>query len=231
MPRRRVCTLLLHVQDHRSRRTNLCPSHESRLEITMRLSPVIPAPKEAEYSDQTVALDSTWGVADRSQLDGLADSVASKFGIGREPRAKSFSLNRDPKLADEEYRLDISQSAVAISAASRRGFLHALATLTQLRDGPILPVAKVRDYPRLPTRGLQIMLESYHQIGREAQAQHHPPRVRRPLPVPAARPGPLSFGADPGRAAADPRAVRIAWPQGHPASSVPRPPSLYAQAR
>jgi len=131
----------------------------------MRLSPVIPAPKEAEYSDQTVALDSTWGVADRSQLDGLADSVASKFGIGREPRAKSFSLNRDPKLADEEYRLDISQSAVAISAASRRGFLHALATLTQLRDGPILPVAKVRDYPRLPTRGLQIMLESYHQIG------------------------------------------------------------------
>ncbi|MBD3293045.1 MAG: family 20 glycosylhydrolase, partial [Armatimonadia bacterium] len=41
---------------------------------------------------------------------------------------------------------------------------HALATIDQLRAGPMLPVGTVRDWPRLPVRGLQLMVEKIYQL-------------------------------------------------------------------
>ena len=128
---------------------------------------IIPTPKQAELTGQAILLDGSWGVIDQSQTEGVAKVYTATFGVRATQRKKTrnFLLQLDPKLGEEEHLLDVSQESVTITAASRRGFLQALSTLTQLRNGPLLTMAKVRDYPRLPMRGLQLMFESFLQMG------------------------------------------------------------------
>ena len=131
----------------------------------MALERVIPTPKEAEYSQQMVLVDNTWGIVDQSRMQGMAERYADTFGVARRQGQRSFTLSADAKLAEEEYRLEVSAEGVTVAASSRRGFLHAISTLNQLRNGPMLQIAKVHDYPRLPMRGVQLMFESFLQMG------------------------------------------------------------------
>ncbi len=131
----------------------------------MTIAEVIPSLKEAEFSEEEVVLDSAWVLADESGFADVATRFAQDLRVGATAGAKRFALLRDEGLAEEEYYLlDLAPGEAQVKASSRRGFLHALATLNQLRDGPLLPVGQIRDYPRLPLRGLHLMFESVKQL-------------------------------------------------------------------
>ncbi len=134
---------------------------------------VLPVPKEAHFSGKTawqlesVVVDGTWGTIDQSGLGDLDERYASALGVCREKRDRNLDLARDEGLAEEEYRLEIAADFIRVTAASRRGFLHGLSTLRQLRNGPVFPIGEIRDYPRLPIRGFHLMFEAVHQMGAE----------------------------------------------------------------
>jgi uncharacterized C2H2 Zn-finger protein len=131
----------------------------------MTIAEVVPTLKETELAqEQEVVLDRSWCLADESGLADVAAKYAEQFGIGVSDQTNRFELLRDEELAEEEYLIAIAPGDIEVKASSRRGFLHALATLNQLRNGPVLPVGSIRDYPRLPLRGLHFMFESVKQL-------------------------------------------------------------------
>jgi len=131
----------------------------------MRIAEVTPTLKEVELSeDQAVAVCHQWHLEDHSGLVDVATKFAEDLCISVTDHPNRFALVRDETLAPEEYTIDIQPAEVQVRACSRRGFLHALATIHQLRDGPLLPVGHVHDWPRLPVRGLQLMFETVKQL-------------------------------------------------------------------
>ncbi len=125
---------------------------------------VVPTPKEISLSGKEIRLDSAWGVVDRASAPGPAARFAQELGLPLGERARNLALGRQDGLRQEEYRLDISEKGVTATASSDQGLLHALATLRQLRNGPILPAGRISDYPRLAIRGFHLMFESIHQL-------------------------------------------------------------------
>lgn len=131
----------------------------------MRFSNIIPTPKEMSAQGGSVTIDSNWGIDDRSGHPNIGQRCAEELGLSRDKRKSNVTLLREDGLKPEEYRLDIAGDAVSIIANSGNGFLHALATIKQLRNGPLLPTETIRDYPRLAMRGFHFMFESIRQLG------------------------------------------------------------------
>ena len=127
--------------------------------------------KESSFTGESVLVDTDWGVTDRSGVDALARRYADSFGLAAAPGRRNITLTCNRDLPDEEYRLEIRPDGIEVAACGQRGFLHALSTLTQLRDGPVLPAGAVRDYPRLPMRGFQLMFESVRQLTADEAAK------------------------------------------------------------
>lgn len=135
----------------------------------MRIAEVMPTPKELNLSqEQTVLVDHGWYVHDDSQLIDVGTKFAEAFCIGINDEPNALVLERDESLHAEAYELDIQPGRITVTAGHRPGYMHALATIDHLRDGPILPVGTIRDWPRLPLRGLQLMVEKIYQLD-EAQ--------------------------------------------------------------
>jgi hypothetical protein len=138
-----------------------------------RTAYVVPTLKEARFAGETprkpesVVVDGSWGIVDRSGLSGLDARYASTFKLSRGKRERNLGLIRDETLANEEYHLEIAGDGVRVTASSMQGFLHGMSTLQQLRNGPVFPLGRIRDYPRLPMRGFHLMFESLHQMGAE----------------------------------------------------------------
>ena len=131
----------------------------------MRMSTLIPRPREASFSGESVGLDETWGTDDRSGIAGIAAQCIRLLGIAPEKRAGNVTLDRANSLRDEQYKVKMAQGGITVSAASDRGFHRALSTLKQLRRGPTLPVGDIADSPRLPIRGFHLNFASLQQIG------------------------------------------------------------------
>jgi len=131
----------------------------------MRFSNIIPTPKEMSAQGGVVTLDSNWGIDNRSGHVNIGQRCAEELNLSRDKRKSNVTLLRESDLKPEEYRLDIARDGISIIAASGNGFLHALATIEQLRNGPLLPIGKIRDYPRLAMRGFHLMFESIRQLG------------------------------------------------------------------
>ena len=131
----------------------------------MAMPRLIPAPKEVALSREMVTVGADWGLVDESSDERVAARFAEAFGLARGRGEKNIELLRSEGLGEEEYALEIAAQGVKVSASSWRGFLYALATLAQVRNGPALPVGKIRDYPRLRVRGIQLMFESFVQMG------------------------------------------------------------------
>ena len=131
----------------------------------MRIAEVMPEPRIMDLSDeQAVLVDHDWHVADESGLLDVGGKFAEALCIGVNTEPKRVALLRDGSMAREEYLLSIAPGQVEVRAAHRPGFMHALATIDHLRDGALLPVGTVHDWPRLPVRGLQLMVESIRQL-------------------------------------------------------------------
>jgi hypothetical protein len=126
---------------------------------------LLPKLKEAEFSGAWIRVGESWSVRDRAGFDGIAGHYAAAFRLPAGPREHHLTLTTDSSLGEEAYRLSIAEGEVEVRAASRRGFRHALSTLSQLRDGPLLPAGTVYDYPRLPLRGIHLMYESFRRLG------------------------------------------------------------------
>ncbi len=128
----------------------------------------MPTPKQMELSEADVALvDHDWHVADESGLMDVGVKFAEAFCIGVNEKPNRVLLQRDTQMRSEEYRLEIAPDAIVVTAAHRAGYLHALATIDQLRDGPMLPCGTVRDWPRCNVRGFQLMAEKIGQLREE----------------------------------------------------------------
>ncbi|MGD9495368.1 MAG: family 20 glycosylhydrolase [Armatimonadota bacterium] len=131
----------------------------------MRIAEVMPQPKQMELSTEQVAcVDHSWFVADQSGLLDVGSKFAEALCIGVNTEPNRVVLRRDASMEREEYLLSIAPGQIEVRAAHRPGFLHALATIDHLRDGPLLPVGTVRDHPRLPLRGIQLMVEKISQL-------------------------------------------------------------------
>ena len=131
----------------------------------MSIAEVTPSLKHADLNDEElVQVGPNWYLADESRHADVAARYREDLGIGGGDQPNRFALVQDEALAPEQYTADIRADSIEIRAASRRGFLHALSTLNQLRDGPALPTGHINDQPRLPVRGLQFMFESVKQL-------------------------------------------------------------------
>ena len=131
----------------------------------MRIAEIMPTPKEMDLSEQdAVLVDHDWHVRDESGLIDVGTKFAEAFCIGVNDEPNRVVLRRAEAAEREAYELEIRPGEVTVTAAHRPGFMHALATIDHLRDGPMLPVGVVRDRPRLPVRGLQLMVEKIGQL-------------------------------------------------------------------
>ncbi len=125
----------------------------------------MPEPRIVDLSDEAAAVvDHDWHVADESGLLDVGSKFAEAFCIGVNSEPNRVALVRDEGMSREEYLLSITPGQVEVRAAHRPGFMHALATIDHLRDGAMLPVGTIHDWPRLPVRGLQLMVESIRQL-------------------------------------------------------------------
>lgn len=130
----------------------------------MPVAETIPTLKESTLRDETVLLGPEWGLKDASSQPGVAARFAEALGLPDRPRQRNVALVLDPDLAEEEYCLNLSAKEINVAAAKRSGFLRALSTLVELRDGPRLPLGAVRDFPRLKTRGIHLMYECFRRM-------------------------------------------------------------------
>ncbi len=129
----------------------------------MPIAEVTPTLKHADLNDEELAhLGGEWHLDDESGCADVGARYREDLAIGDGP--KRFSLVQDEALTAEQYTAEIHADGIEIRASSKRGFLYALSTLDQLRDGPLLPTGQIDDQPRLPVRGLQFMFESVKQL-------------------------------------------------------------------
>lgn len=126
---------------------------------------IIPAPKEMVLLGGTVILDSNWGIDDQSREESIPGRLVRELGISAGKLKRNVVLCRQEDLKTEEYRLEIGKRSISITAKDGNGFRYALATLQQLRSGPVFPLVKIRDYPRLAVRGFHCMFTSIQQLG------------------------------------------------------------------
>eukprot|EP01062_Namystynia_karyoxenos_P028607 TRINITY_DN21654_c0_g1_i3.p1 TRINITY_DN21654_c0_g1~~TRINITY_DN21654_c0_g1_i3.p1 ORF type:complete len:555 (+),score=109.91 TRINITY_DN21654_c0_g1_i3:79-1665(+) len=91
-----------------------------------------------------------------------------RLGEAQEAAADAVSLEHDPALPAEGYRLVVTAALITIAAADRKGVIHALQTLRQLLPpavfgrsaAQLLPLrvaaCRVRDWPRYGWRGVML---------------------------------------------------------------------------
>ena len=102
---------------------------------------------------------------------GKVSSVAVATGVNYGTpieSLKGFYFLKDPSLAPEEYKIEVSGSAAKITASSHNGFLYAISTLKQMMPVDIysgktvtgakwyIPCCTIQDKPRFNYRGLQL---------------------------------------------------------------------------
>lgn len=86
----------------------------------------------------------------------ILDSAGMELRVlrGGDP-AGAFSLDEDPSLPPERYRLTVSEAGVRVAGGSDESLLHGVCTLRQWvrRHGALLPCLEIEDWPDLMHRG------------------------------------------------------------------------------
>ena len=134
--------------------------------LAMPIAEVTPSIKQADLSDDVrVRLGPNWSLVGGPEHPGVAARLRERFGVATSEQANRIALLQDGALAPEAYTIDLRPASVTIRSSSGAGFHHAVSTLLQLVDGPVLPTGTLQDAPRLPVRGLHFMFESVKQLG------------------------------------------------------------------
>ena len=113
--------------------------------------PLIPVPASLKTCSGELAFE-------RLKLDaappfsGLETQLRHSFELGES--TTKITIRPGSFDTPESYSLSIAPDGVAISAATRTGAVHAIATLAQLNTLNKLPCVQIIDRPRFPWRGL-----------------------------------------------------------------------------
>jgi len=132
----------------------------------MSIAEVTPGIKQTDlHDDVRIQLGPDWSVADESGCPDVVTRIREAFRVSPSEQTSRVTLSPDTSLPTEAYTVSLEPAAVTIRSSGRAGFHHAVSTLLQLRDGPILPTGTLSDAPRLPVRGLHFMFETVNQLG------------------------------------------------------------------
>lgn len=108
-----------------NRRRNLSPLGTLDLVVVgdlvggaaMRSNNIIPTPKEMSIQNETITIDSGWGIDNRSGHPDIGQRYAEELDLPCSMRKSNVTLLRNDDLRPEEYRLDIAREDVSIMAA------------------------------------------------------------------------------------------------------------------
>jgi hexosaminidase len=132
--------------------------------------PLLPAPRELVRRPGELQLRGSARLdlrGDRFVLTGAREALASllaragvdllEAGDGARGQGPRVALQHAPgELPDEGYELEVDAGGVRVRAGGRRGALHAVRTLAQLRGEGGIPCVRVRDWPDLARRGFML---------------------------------------------------------------------------
>ena len=100
------------------------------------------------------------------KVNSLAAATGVNYGTPIESLKGVYFL-KDPTLAPEEYRIEVTPRAVKVTAADHNGFLYAITTFRQMlpievysakqsTDKLLIPCCIIQDKPRFSYRGLEL---------------------------------------------------------------------------
>lgn len=122
---------------------------------------LIPLPYYAQEKSGVFAID--------AHLKVNSDFELKLLNLERSQDGK-LKIKKDSSLDDEEYKLEVTNNEINVSASSEKGAYYALQTLRQLGrfelGGKEIPCCVINDKPRFSWRGLQLD-ESRHFFGKE----------------------------------------------------------------
>lgn len=137
---------------------------------------IIPEPRETEAAEGKFSIDgSTTICTENGAWDAEAKVLTDRIGRAGgytpattdSPADNCISMKRDTTLGDEEYKIEVGERQVSLSASTRRGMFYAVQTLLQLLPAEIetlnpskidlsIPCVRIGDSPRFSYRGLMI---------------------------------------------------------------------------
>lgn len=130
------------------------------------MPPFIPLPAQVEMRPGSFKLSPNTPILEAAGLEAVAKLAAADLGLRTIRRgsghAKAISLDTDPALPSEGYRLDIATDRITVVGGSAAGVFYGLQTLRQaiptdkLKLPADIPCLSVTDQPRFPWRGLML---------------------------------------------------------------------------
>ena len=124
---------------------------------------ILPTPVQVEVNQANAHLDLSTGWKindaefDRSGYMAALDRAA-KFGIAESENGIELTLNKDPSLTQEAYRLAITEAGITLVAASETGVFYGIQSLLSalMPNRQQLPLLTVEDAPRFAFRGMHL---------------------------------------------------------------------------
>ncbi|MBR5840865.1 MAG: family 20 glycosylhydrolase, partial [Victivallales bacterium] len=126
--------------------------------------PLYPTPAKSSLSDKTVDVTSFNGYQadnDAANRAGeiLAEKLLEKTGYALTAKANgTIRFKQDAAIAENGYRLNVTEKNIDIAAADFRGFVIAVETLIKMLRGNSFQQGIVEDAPRFNFRGVHIFL-------------------------------------------------------------------------
>lgn len=132
---------------------------------------MVPAPTTYEVSaDETTVLpevitvelpdDPAWRAHLEIVANHLGQMTSQKHRLEiTDDKASFLTIQLDARLSAENYRMQISDGQISLSASSLKGLAHGTASLMQLiggQTGNCLPIGAINDSPKMPYRNFMI---------------------------------------------------------------------------
>ena len=119
-------------------------------EEVLTLPDLQPTPLSAVVSENAAKAA---GAALLTPSDRAYDAIFTHFGFSVGEGGLPVTVDLDPALEEEEYKLTVEKSGARITASGERGVFYAVSTLAQLRCGDLIASAEIEDKPAVALRG------------------------------------------------------------------------------
>ena len=95
---------------------------------------------------------------------GLSDTYCNSYSKLNIPCLKKIELYIETNLGKEEYKINLDNELIKISAGSEKAIEYALQTLWQISPEGKFPTGVIEDKPSLKIRGFHINFDSFRQM-------------------------------------------------------------------
>lgn len=130
--------------------------------MSAQLSNLIPSPKKIVWKEGTVNLKE-FSLSIKQDLEKIGQRYRKELSLP-EDKAKKILLEKAPCLLEEGYSIQINSNDIKVKAKNEKGFFYSLQTLLQLKDGDMIPLVEIEDFPALKIRGLHINFRGLRQM-------------------------------------------------------------------